>query len=295
VVRVNQVEGAIVVGVDGSAESLMAVRWAAAEAAERQCGLHLVHALDPIIGCYGAGLPVPQSIFDEMDAGGRRVLAEARDAVGSDLVVTTEMPRRLAIPRFVELSESARMIVLGASGRGGFVGMLTGSTAVSVAAHAQCAVVVVRGDLSGTGPVVVGVDGSANSELAVGAAFDEASWRKVSLVVVHAWTDADYIEVPLPQYSYVDWGAVDQQQERVLAESLVGWQDKYPDVEVQRALVRDRPAQELLRRSADAQLVVVGSRGRGGFAGLLLGSTSQALVHHSSCPVMILRQEEQTV
>ncbi|MEC3981672.1 universal stress protein [Amycolatopsis sp. H20-H5] len=298
----SQAAGTIVVGVDGSAEATSAVRWAAAEAAPRDVGVHLLCALNPIMGSYGAGLPIPQSIFDDMDANGRRVLDEATKVVreiGPDLVVTTEMPLQTPIPVLIGRSAEARTLVLGSSGRGGFAGMLVGSTTVAVAAHAHCPVVVVRGRdgenaLPLHGPVVVGVDGSPTSDAAVGAAFDEASWRKVPLVAVHAWSDADYTQIPPPAYLNFDWGPVGEHQDRQLAESLAGWQEKYPDVTVERVPVKDRPRHELLEWATRAQLVVVGTRGRGGFRGLLLGSTSQALIHHAQCPVMILRQDNES-
>ena len=87
----------------------------------------------------------------------------------------------------------------------------------------------------------------------------------------------------------MDWDAVAAEEAAVLAERLAGWQDKHPDLAIERRVVRDRPAQELTALSAGAQLVVVGSRGRGGFAGLLVGSVSAQLVHHASCPVTVIR------
>jgi nucleotide-binding universal stress UspA family protein len=170
--------------------------------------------------------------------------------------------------------------------------MLVGSPAVSVAAHGECPVVVVRAGDDGVirteGPVVAGVDGSPTSIRALGAAFDEASWRGARLVAVHSWQDSDYV----PEYVALGAEPAEEERARVLAESLAGWQEKYPDVEVERVVVKDRPRHQLLERSATAQLVVVGSRGRGGFKGLLLGSTSQALVYHAGCPVLVVRPED---
>jgi nucleotide-binding universal stress UspA family protein len=107
---------------------------------------------------------------------------------------------------------------------------------------------------------------------------------------VHAYSDVDHLQTAPSQASYLEPGPQQEQQQRLLAESLAGWPEKYPEVEVRRVMVTDRPRHELLTWSAKAQLVVVGSRGRGGFSGLLLGSTSQALIQHARCPVMILRQ-----
>lgn len=277
------------VGVDGSPAALDAVRWAAAEAVPRKLLLRLVHAADVVAGRFDGSLPPPQSFFDELQRAGQELLAEAADVAGEAgaRTVSTEMPFEPAAPLLLELSRDARMIVLGSSGRGGFTGMLAGSTAVAVSAHASCPVAVVRGRAEPGGPVVAGVDGSPTSERALAVAFDEAAWREVPLVAVHAWSDAGF-GVPLPTPDF-DWAEVEREQRLMLSERLAGWCERYPEVRVERVVVRDRPRDELLARSRAAQLVVVGSRGRGGFRGLVLGSTSQALIHHADCPVLVVR------
>ena len=281
---------AIVVGVDGSEQAMRAVRWAAAEAASRNLPLRLVNGIEPI-GYYGGGMPISQQTVDQLEEYAQSWLAEAAGAVGPDVVTTTKRVQAPPIPALLEEASSADMIVLGASGRGGFTGMLAGATAVAVSSHAPCPVVVVRGRGDGGGPVVVGVDGSPTSERALAAAFDEAAWRNVPLVAVHAWSDADYVTALPLEYALTEQEPPEDEQGRVLAESLAGWGERYPDVRVERVVVRDRPRHQLLDRAAKAQLVVVGSRGRGGFRGMLLGSTSQALIHHADCPVMVVRPE----
>ncbi|MFI5611596.1 universal stress protein [Amycolatopsis sp. NPDC051903] len=141
------------------------------------------------------------------------------------------------------------------------------------------------------GPVVAGVDCTSNSEAAVAVAFEEASFRRVPLVAVHAWNDVTYDSTGGSARLVPHREPIEPAQERLLAQRLAGWQEKFPEVEVHRALVRDRPQHALLTESERAQLVVVGSRGRGGFAGMLLGSTSQALIQHASCPVLVVRPE----
>lgn len=286
-------QDAIVVGSDGSAESARAVRWAARSAAMRHARVHVVHAFAPLAGTREAGLPVLRRAYEELRAASREQLGAAiglaRDTAGEGVAVTGEMPEDPAAAVLVERSRQARMIVLGSSGTGGFTGMLTGSTAVTVSAHAACPVVVVRGREDDSGPVVTGVDGSAGGERALATAFDEASRRGAALIAVHAWSDDEFTGlygiVPLA----VDWAEIERDAQRLLAERVAGWCEKYPDVHLEQVVVRDRPRRTLLDWSARAQLVVVGSRGRGGFRGLLLGSTSQALVHHAGCPVMIVR------
>ncbi|GAA4659293.1 universal stress protein [Amycolatopsis dongchuanensis] len=283
--------GRIVVGIDGSARALEAVRWAAREAASRHVGLHLVSGFDPAIAWYGEGGPVPPVSIDSVEQAAKadlvRAAAVARE-VAPRVPVRTERARHQPVPLLLDESRRALMIVLGASGRGGYRGMLTGSTAVLVVAHAACPVVVVRPPGTRGGPVVVGVDGSPASARALEVAFDAASRRGVPLVAVHSWSDADYVTLPV-QYGLIETAPTREEQARVLAECLAGWQEKYPDVRVDRVVLKDRPRHCLLEWSGKAQLVVVGSRGRGGFQGILLGSTSQALLHHARCPVLVVR------
>lgn len=134
-------------------------------------------------------------------------------------------------------------------------------------------------------PVLVGVDGSSASELATAIAFDEASRRNVDLVALHAWSDVDVSEWP-----GIDWPATQSMAEQVLAERLAGWQERYPNVAITRVVVRDQPARQLVQRSEEAQLVVVGSRGRGGYAGMLVGSVGETVAQLARTPVIVARE-----
>lgn len=282
----------IVVGVDGSEAALDAVRWAAVESRRRHTGVRLVDAVGPMppprpgnprVGalCYR------EALRDEAgDAVAVAAAAAEQSAPGAE--VATEVLAGEPVPSLVGESGHAQLVVLGDPGVGGFAASLGDSVAVELAAHAQCPVVVVRGAASGglvpmEGPVVVGVDGSLEGAAALAFAFEAASARRVPLVAVHAWQDtvADRMSPPP--------GGQAAFQEENLAEWLAAWGAKFPDVAVQRVVARDRPARALLERSAGAQLVVVGSRGRGALAGLVLGSVSQALLHHSACPVAVVR------
>ncbi len=133
---------------------------------------------------------------------------------------------------------------------------------------------------------MVGVDESPASEAALAFAHDWASRHSAPLVVVHAWADMA-VDPKIVNLLYTD--DVREEETRLLAERLAGWQEKYPDVEVRRELPRKRPARALLERSRGARLLVVGSRGRGEISGRLLGSTSQALIHRADCPVAVIR------
>jgi nucleotide-binding universal stress UspA family protein len=291
----------ITVGVDGSAGSTAAVTWAAEVAARRHLELRIVHGLQLAGLYYGGGVSGASAtaLFDAIRVDGERVIAEARSlaaSIGKDLVITTELPNEPPVPLLIDESRHARMLVVGRTGTGGFTEMLVGGTAASVSSHAHCPVAIVRGRHDTTvipddGPVVVGIDGSPNSEQAIAVAFEEASLRGAPLVAVHAWNDVTYEDTRGTARILTQPEALEEDEERLLGQRLAGWQEKYPDVEVRRRLVRDRPRHALIEESEAARLVVVGSRGRGGFTGMLLGSTSQALVQHARCPVLVVRPE----
>lgn len=290
------ISGPIVVGTDGSDSATEAVRWAADVAARRNRTLRIVHAFTVLQGVF-SDLPPYAEVFEVVEAEGKRILAAAHDeakAVSADVRIATAMPNNDASAALVAESRSANMIVLGASGRGGFTGMLAGSTAVAVTSHAECPVTVIRHREDGTaarldGPVVVGVDGSPVSEEAIATAFHEASLRGVPLIAVNVLVDVGYYGAFPEARALFEEGPYENEQKRLLAERLAGWQQTYPDVAVERVIALDRPRHQLLERSKEASLLVVGSRGRGGFGGLLLGSTSRALIHHAQSPVMVVR------
>ncbi|MBB3665643.1 nucleotide-binding universal stress UspA family protein [Prauserella sediminis] len=285
-------DGPVVVGTDGSDGATRALDWAADMAVLSNRPLRIVHAFTYVQGFYGGDLPASPEVYQSMEDEGRKFLDEAVDHVTArapELAVETDMPLQGSVPMLVDESERASVLVVGTSGRGGFTGMLVGSTSVSLTAHAQCPVVIVRGGGSGLateGPVVVGVDGSGVSTAAVTAAFQTASLLGAPLTAVHAWADVEY-EWGMPEM--VESSSREQSEQIVLSEALAGMPERYPDVAVERVVVPGKPRQQLLERSQGARLLVAGSRGRGGFRGMLLGSTSQALLHHASCPVMIVR------
>lgn len=290
----------IVAAVDGSLPALHAAVWAADEAARRHVPLRVVYAVRMSAFAYTSEYCPPESFFQGLETEGRRYLSAAEAAIRRehpDLEVAVDLLHAELAPALIEQSATARLVVLGSRGLGGVSGMLAGSTAVALVTHGRCPVAVIRGSEPGEapstdGPVVVGVDGSPASEAAVALAFEEASLRNAELVAAHAWTDyssdAAYAWASLVM---VDWSRVENEQAEMLAERLAGWQEKYPEVTVRRVVARDRPVRHLLEQGSGAQLLVVGSRGRGGFSGMLLGSTSQALIHHAPCPLLVARPD----
>ncbi|MFF4150431.1 universal stress protein [Streptomyces sp. NPDC001651] len=288
--------GPVVVGVDGSPSSLTAVETAAREARAHGVALRVVHAFGrPPARIPAGGRPwepasaagVPQLIDGTLGEAEQRAHAAAPGVQADHEVVVGDPVEVLEIE-----SHTASMIVVGSRGLGRFGTLLVGSTAGQLAAHASCPVLVVRGDPRPAGPVLLAVDGSPAARGAVEFAFSQATRHGTDLVALHVWsnrTERAYASPADPPFVTYDEGRLHDEEERVLAEALGGMGDLYPDVRVERRLVRGRVRHTLIEAGADAGLLVVGARGRGGFTGLLLGSVSQAVLHHAPCPVAVVR------
>jgi nucleotide-binding universal stress UspA family protein len=286
----------VVVGVDGSEHALRAVRWGAAEAARRRVPLRLVSAF-AWSGPQGAGHPDLRDRYREL------LLEHAETALGVAARCARQEAPGIEVdhqllagpPGSVLRSESRRaeLVAVGDRGRTRLAGLLAGSVATDLAGHAVCPVVVVRGPerdraAAAGQPVAVGVAGP-ESDAAIRFAFEEAQARAVPLLAVHAW----WVPVLDPAVApLLDHDATEADARELLDEQLDPWVDKHPDVPVERVVVPGHAAVELTTRSAAAQLVVAGSRGRGALAGLLLGSVGNALVHRAECPVALVRTVE---
>jgi nucleotide-binding universal stress UspA family protein len=297
----------IVVGVDGSPASWQAIHTAVWEARARRTTLVLAHGFpaDPYTW-YGWAPMYAGPTYDPRALAQTMVdetANEVRDTY-PDITVTTELHAGTGANALIEASRDATMVVVGSRGRGGFAGLSIGSVAAQTAAHAACPVLVIRPPVEGDtepltdtgdratvrpGPVVVGVDGSSTSTDALAFAFEEASLRGGPLVAMHVWWQLPTHELGPDLPDRMDLAEATEEVKRLLAGLLGNWPAKFPDVAVELRPVQSmHPSKELIEASRDAGLVVVGSRGRGGFAGLLLGSVGRDLVSHAHCPVAVV-------
>jgi nucleotide-binding universal stress UspA family protein len=282
----------ILVGVDGSAESDAAIRWATHEAVMRHAAMTLTHVVPPPAASWPTG-PVYATITEWQRDNARHVLEQAlktlQATVSESLLpdVHTETVNSSVVSTLVRASEDKLMVVVGSRGSGALGRLLLGSVSTGLVHHASCPVAIIRPEPESSdsaAPVLLGIDGSPASEAATTLAFDEASRRGVDLVALHAWSDVAVFPI-----LGMDWHEYESQGHEILSERLAGWHEQYPDVHVQRRLVCDQPARWLTRESEHAQLVVVGSRGRGGFASTWLGSVSNAVAQSANIPVLVVR------
>ena len=275
---------AVVVGYDGSTGSDLALDWAVAEARRTARPLHLVHA---------SGRHHPRGFEPSADLDPITTTAvEQLSAKAPELTVTAQTREGSAAAVLVEASATAGTVVVGARGHGAFASVLVGSVSEQVATHAQCPVVVLRPETtergSEAGRIVVGLDASERSVAALSYAYTQASSREVGLTVVHSWWQEPGGFLADDSWDG-DWTAVSDQETAMVGELLAGWHEEYPEVEVRRHLVRGHPVGTLVEESRGAEMLVIGSRGRGGFTGLVLGSVSRRLLHGASCPVAVVR------
>lgn len=290
----------VVVGVDGSATANAAVDWAVAEAARRKWPLLVVHALAmPLVMSRYSG-PTRFPPTEELSAQGQRVLDEAveharglRPGVRAEGVMALQEPHTALLRR----ADREDLVVVGSRGLGPMRSALESSAGVRLAARASCPVVVVPGGeeaRNSTEPrrIVVGVDGSEDSRRALSFALHQAARADGgSVLVVHSW------RVPLPfdpgPSGEEAWSPpsdlLDHRSQEMVSEMLEQVMD--PDIEqVSVAVARtdEDPVEALVEAGGAADLIVVGSRGRGSVRGLLLGSVSQGVLHSTTVPVVVL-------
>lgn len=288
----NDIGGTITVGVDGSECSIEALRWALAEGARRDALVHAILVWEP-------PLPLPYRPLDVTVDGHLREAAEqtlrlasAKAAEGTKRTdplprLKLEVLRGQAAAILVDAADASDLLVVGSRGHGEFRGLLLGSVSQQCAHHARCPIVIVHHQVQPAARprIVVGVDGSAGSRRALVWAVDEARRRGARLDVVHAWTGPSVVGAGLAftHYPYVE---LEESATAVLEASIASVDVQ--GVEVHRIRASGSPPWMLARAAEGAELLVVGSRGRGGFARLILGSVSQQCAHHAPCPVVIV-------
>ncbi|WP_297851672.1 universal stress protein [uncultured Corynebacterium sp.] len=290
----------VIVAVDGGEPSNNAVRWAANTALKRGVPLRLASSYTMPQFLYAEGMVPPQELFDDLQRECLSKVEAAREIaleVAPDLEVDHTIAEGSPIDMLLDLSKEATMIVMGSRGLGGLSGMVLGSVSAAVVAHASCPVVVVREDNAVTpetkyGPVVVGVDGSDVSVKATQVAFEEAHARGAELIAVHTYLE-NQVHEPMAGAILGDeqWVQFEEERKESLDKELAPLVEKFPDVKLTKVVTRDRPVRALVDQSKNAQLLITGSHGRGGFKGMLLGSTSRALLQAAPCPMMVVRPE----
>jgi nucleotide-binding universal stress UspA family protein len=286
----------IVIGVDGSLGSQNAVRWGLALAERRHAPVRLIHAFDPPMHEFRISGSEYGTVGGSFEAARKLLDATYETAVLShpQLRITSEFVDDGPASALTEASREAQAVVIGAHGVHGFTNLVAGSTTMIIGTHAHCTVIVLPTDkahaFSGHG-IVVGVDGSAISEAAIGYAFQQAAETDQELVAVHAWTD------PLTpnalgwtMSTMYDPVAYARDQEILLAESLAGWSEKFPEVAVSRRVLHEQPVQGLTSAAQTAAMLVVGCRGLGAMRSMLLGSVSHGVMHLASCPVAVVHE-----
>jgi len=284
----------VVVGLDWSDAARAAVEHAAEAAAARQLPLRLVHVLEPPLYPLRPALGRIHNLELVLRKAGQRLLEETTDVLGlvyPELSVTSCLKRGAIVEILVDESRDAERLVVGSHGGGAFTDLLIGSTALQTVSLAQCPVVVVPAPSSDELPrsgVVVGVDGSARSVAALRFAFEAASVLSEPLVAVHAWTDPALSAPQVPLPLVYDPALVAHEERLVMAESMAGFAEEFPDVKVDIRVVHDHAVSALSAAGALSRLLVVGSRGHGSIGALFLGSVSHGVLHHARGPVAIV-------
>ncbi len=284
----------ILVGVDGSKFSDTAVRWAVREAAMRHEALTLMAVADrqlPFFVTYDTetvqnSRRAQHSEMDRILAAARQIVDEVLGDRGSGKV-DAEFLFAHPLATLIDASKDARLVVVGCRGRGAWDRLTLGSVSSGLVRHAHCPVAVIHEEHPEPdvhAPILLGIDGSPASEFATEVAFGEASYRRAPLIAMHAWADS------ITSGAHLNWTIDEQKGHELLSERLAGWQENYPDVHVKPTVIQHDAGRWLVNHSDTAQLVVVGSHGRGGFAGMLLGSVSATVVHAAEIPVIVARK-----
>ena len=272
--------GSVVAGLDGSEGSLLALDWAIDMALVEARPLHLVHA-------HGR---------HHAHAAGTRILTLAREraaVVGPGLRVTTADVSGSGESALIAASHRAALVCIGARGKGGAITSVLGSTARAVTASARCPIAVVPAAPVGrerSRRVVVGVDETPGCHDAIGYAFSQADVRGLRLTAVHGWHPKHRVDFAFSGSPAAVWQQEVGNEEAALAESLAGWSQKYPDVELNRVSINKPAAAAILALADDADLVVLGSRHPRPSPDLVGSPVIRRVLHGSFCPVVVVPQ-----
>lgn len=296
----------IVVGIDGSEQSNCALIWAAQEAKRRNSHLHLVTAYTvPIFAASGLDGGYATVDDDVIRQGAEAVLREAAAKVAHlEVELDARVENGDAAGVLLEMSETAELLVFGSRGRGGFMGRLLGSVSTALPAHSKCPTVTVprscaarlgeappKADMPEVEKIVsVGVDGSDHARYAVLVAAEQAERSGCGLRIICAVQ---------PYTGSLSWMPAPVDREALFAE-IQGQLDAgekwmrahFPQLPIEVSLVEGPPVDVLVKASATSELLVLGTRGRGGFAGMLLGSTTDGVRHHAKGPIMVVRDQK---
>lgn len=274
----------VVVGYDGSADADRGLDWAIEHA-------RLVGARLEVLSSSGDLEYLPERTNQETEAlvAGWEQQAQARLKEAGLGDWTTRTSTGHAVSDLIEASQAASLLVVGAQGHSVLGGLVVGSVSQHLTRHAACPVVVVRGPRDpASARIVVGVDGSEASRKALEFAFDRAELTGGTVVAVHGRALAA-VTGPWSVRVAPEVAEEMERVERLLAEAVAGLRQDHPDVPVELDAMPVPAVRALADASANASLVVVGTRGRGGFVGLLLGSVSATVLHHAHCPVVVVR------
>lgn len=283
----------VLVGVDGSDQSVSAARWAQREAGLRGEPLTLVTAYTaPAFWGYGAEAGVPFTEEDRLRAGVEALLREVAGKLEGDGVQPTlRVEVGDAAGVLVDLSAEASLLVSGSRGRGGFIGRLLGSVSSALPGHAHCPVAIIPAGVDasradGGAPVVVGVDGSEQGRAAALEAAREAQLRGAPLHLVCAMppvsANAAWLSVTM------DEEAREKDMQGLLEAGSRWLAAEFPDLPVTTEVVDGTPVDVMVAQTRTARLTVLGTRGLGGFTGSLVGSTSQGVANHAKGPVLVV-------
>jgi nucleotide-binding universal stress UspA family protein len=283
----------VVVGYDGSDGSERALQWAVDEARLRGIPLQILSVWEePMVDMgFGGGPIVDPSLAEVMKEQGDRTAAAGLALVAdAGVEASAQAVVGPAAAALIDASETADLIVTGSHSKRGVAEILLGSTSSQVATHSTCPTIVVRPRELVHGRLGVAIDGSQPGQRALDFAFDAASRRGWKLLVIHAW-DVHVVGFDVDDSTYPKGGIIDEVREaenRLSAEVLAGHRDRYPDVQIEFHLGRGHADHVVLEAAENCDLLVVGSRGHGGFASLMLGSVSNRVLHHAECSVAVV-------